>query len=189
MNSKTYKTIINIIATISVAMMFFSCKNNLETVAALSDTSKLPIQTAINLNVSYSDSSYVKMNLIAPKMEYYNTEDPYREFTEGLTVYQFNANGDTTLNIRAKYAIYNEKTEIWEAKHDVVVNNGEKTLFSEQLFWDTKQHTIYTDAHYKLIMNKDVTLYGKGLESDESLKKPIFKNTTADMYYEDKEQK
>ena len=186
MNSKTYKSIINIIATISVAMMFFSCNNNLETVAALSDNSKLPIQTAINLNVSYSDSSYIKMNLIAPKMEYYNTEEPYREFTEGLTVYQFNAKGDTTLNIRAKYAIYNEKTEIWEAKHDVVVNNGEKTLFSEQLFWDAKQHTIYTDTHVKIIMNKDVTLYGKNLKSDESLRNPILKKTKADIYYEDK---
>lgn len=184
MNSKKYKTLFNIIATIIVAMMFFSsCKNKIETIASLTDESGLPDQTTVDLNVSYSDSGFVKMNLITPKMEFYNAAEPYREFTQGLQVYQFSFNGDTTLNLSSKYAIYNETTKIWEAKHDVVVSNTETTLFTEQLFWDTEKHTLYTDSHVKIVYINGNTLYGKRLISDDALKNPKILDTSGDFYH------
>lgn len=186
-NIHSLKNIRNIIAAISVAMMFFACKNKIETVAAIEDPKARPSNIVMNLNSTYSDSCFINMRFLSSEVLIYdNVEEPYWDFPQGLTVYKFNSKGDTIFSVTAKYAIYYEPKGLWEARNNVVVvsENG-RTLYTELLYWNTKEKRIYTDQNVKLVDSEN-TLYGKGLESDEAMTDPKFTKGSGSIFVEDK---
>jgi hypothetical protein len=67
----------------------------------------------------------------------------------------------------------------------VVVNPAEQTkLLTDQLFWDSNEHYIYTEKKFTLITQLD-TIYGEGFESNEDLSQVNMKSITGSIYVED----
>ena len=124
-----------------------------------------------NIKIIYSDSAQVQVEVKAPLMERYETENPFYEMTKGLQATFF----DDQLNVKSKmnadYGIRYERELKMEAKKNVVVVNekGEQ-LNTEHLIWDEKRQKLTSDEFVK-ITTKDEVIYGNGFEANQDFSK------------------
>jgi LPS export ABC transporter protein LptC len=159
---------------IIICLAFLSCKNDIETINSLTSDLNLPDQSGYNVEIEYTDSGLLQGKIITPELHKYDrVDEPYVEFPKGLRVLFYDKQGNAESYIRARYAIYHEKDQLWEARNDVVAENqhtGEK-LETEQLFWDQKNERIYSEKFSK-ITNSDGVFYGEnGFDARQDLSK------------------
>ncbi|HEX2396370.1 MAG TPA: LPS export ABC transporter periplasmic protein LptC [Bacteroidales bacterium] len=158
---------------LSAVLMFFSgCKNDIETIHALTSEKELPDVTGFQVEMQYTDSGYLKGKIIAPEVLQYNkVEDPYNEFPKGMTAVFFDRNGNETSFIKADYAIYYTKKQLWEGRKQVYGENrvtGER-IETDQIFWDQSEKRIYSEKYTK-ITRPDGTHIGEyGFDAEEDL--------------------
>jgi LPS export ABC transporter protein LptC len=165
------------------AVSFVSCKNDIQTVNSLSPKQDLPLRSAKDAELLYSDSSHVKVRLLAPVLDQYTGVDPRVEMPKGVDVHFFNEKLKPTTHLTANYAIRREKDNLMEARSNVVVVNIKgDTLRTEKLIWDERKRIIYTDVHVLITTASDDILEGEGLESNEDfshyrIRKPTGKSS------------
>ena len=153
--------------TLFVAMILLGCKSDLQTIDEIAKLEEGPVESAFNIEVIYSDQAFVRMILHAEQMDRYENEQAYLEMPRGLHVVFYDTLMQKTSSMTANYAISYEDSEIIEARDNVVVINelGEK-LNTEQLIWDQKNETIYSEKFVKITTEDEVT-YGEGFRADE----------------------
>lgn len=152
---------------LAVMILMPGCKSDLETIDTITRVDEGPIESALNIEIMYSDQAYVRMILNAPQMDRYENEETYLEMPMGLTVVFYDTLMQQTSSMSARYAISHEDSGIIEARNDVVVINelGEQ-LNTEQLIWDQKKEIIYSEKFVKITTEDEVT-YGEGFHADE----------------------
>jgi LPS export ABC transporter protein LptC len=172
------------IAAILIVAMFFSCGNDIKEVQDFLAEKNLPIGAATNVHLIHTDSGMVKTILTAPLMhDFSNREDhPYTLFPKGVRIVTFDKKGDSVI-LTAGYSITFSKTNISEVRDSVsVINPADQTkLFTDQLFWDSNEHYIYTEKKFTLITKSD-TIYGQGFESNEDLSQVNMKSIKGSVY-------
>jgi len=150
--------------------MLFSCENDLNVIKIITKETNLPDQSVENIEVIYSDSTVKKMKMNAPEINrYIKSKNPYSEFPKGIKVIFYDKQGKEESSITAKYARYNEKERMWEAKNNVVASNFKKkqTLNTEQLFWDQNKELIYSNQFSRVTTENEV-MYGDKFEASQS---------------------
>lgn len=161
-----------LIYAIAVLVMAVSCKNDIETIQALTSESTLPDITGFNVEMSYTDSGTLKGKIIAPEVYQYNRrEEPYNEFPKGMRAVFYDTNGKEVSYIKANYAIFYTKKELWEGRNEVFGENyetGEK-IETDQIFWDQKEKRIYSDKFSKITNTDGVFTGENGFDADENL--------------------
>jgi LPS export ABC transporter protein LptC len=153
-------------------LLFHSCKNDIETIKALSDELNLPNQSGKNFEVQYSDSGKLLAIFKAPLVERYvrkGDKGSYYEFNKGIEILFYDKNEELESIVTARHGMYYEDKNLGVASDSVVGRNirtGEQ-LNTEELFWDRENKTIYSHVFTK-ITNDDGVFYGeKGFESDQ----------------------
>lgn len=166
-------------SAIAGATFLVSCKNDLETVKAISNFEGKPTETMDNFRLTYSEGGVYKMVVSAPNLERYSMRKPIvSEFKKGIEVNTFNEAGKRIASITAKYAIYHEDQHLWEARGNVVGRNDKgETLYTEKLFWNESTRRISTNVFVKVIGANGLPSTGEGLDADDrfqsySIKKP-----------------
>ncbi len=158
---------------IILAVGFFTaCENDIEKINLLNTSAEYPDITGEDIEVVYSDSARVKLQLFAKSLKQFNNaEKPYTEFPGGLKVYIYDDSLEIESVIQANYAIYFIEEKLWHATGNIVAENfksGER-LDTEELFWDEEKEEIYSNS-YTRIVNEDGTFYGQnGFKSNQSL--------------------
>ena len=72
----------------AVVVLTVSCENDIATIKALNGELNMPSQTGSNVQITYTDSGQVKIELMAPELKRFSREnDPYYEFPKGLKVF------------------------------------------------------------------------------------------------------
>ncbi|MCX7985602.1 MAG: LPS export ABC transporter periplasmic protein LptC [Bacteroidales bacterium] len=149
-----------------------SCENNIEVVKNLGELKDAPVVSAQEVEILYSDSAKLKLRITAPEIKRYSQPNKqYTEFPKGIKVEQFDSAMQVVAVIEARYAIYYENKNLWEARNNVVAKNLVKNeeLNSEELFWDQAQGIIYS-RKFSRISNEDGVFYGEGgFEAKEDL--------------------
>jgi LPS export ABC transporter protein LptC len=132
---------------LAVLAIVISCENDLEVIQAFSETEKLPEWTSEKVEILYYDSAKLTAKVISPiVLKYSVPKEPFTEFPQGIHVFLYDSLKGIKAEVKSKYAIYNEKEKIWEARKDVVVISTDgKKLNTEQLFWDTNKKIIYSE--------------------------------------------
>jgi LPS export ABC transporter protein LptC len=143
--------------------VFFACENDPEEVEKYNQEEVFPVQSGKDVEILYSTKGRVKFKLMAPVLDQYTGEKPYREMPEGVHIQVYDSMMQLTSELTANYAIDKEYEELMEAKEDVVVinNKGEK-LNTEHLIWNQKTDKITSDVFVK-ITTEDQILMGEGL--------------------------
>lgn len=130
-----------------------------------------------NVTMTYSQKGDLSYRFKTPLLERYElAREPYMEFRRGVDVVTYN---DSTRmqesSLTANYAIFLEKSELWEAKGSVVATNDQgMKLETEQLFWNQKTGRIYSNVDSKFTQGADVIL-AEGFESDENFDDVVFR--------------
>lgn len=172
------------------ALLFSACENDIERINLFTDEAETPKLKGSNIEVIYSDSARVKVQMLAPTYEQFSDiERPYMEFPDGLEVYFYDDSLKIESEIRADYAIYYSEERLWHATGNVVarrLDNGD-ALNTEELFWDEGQEFIYSNS-YTRIQNEDGTFYGKrGFESHQNLSNWQLKGSSGTVNVPDEE--
>lgn len=157
-------------------------------VIALENRENVPTVTAINSEIIYTENGIKKLLVYAPLTKTYpNSEEPYTEFPEGITVFTYNDSLVVESELTSKFANYYSKKGLWSASNNVVAKNRKgEVLNTEHLFWDEKNKTIYTDDMVK-ITTADGIQFGQGFVSDESFNSWEIKKPTSYFFLDEKE--
>jgi LPS export ABC transporter protein LptC len=153
-------------------VILLSCENDIEKINALTSELDLPQQTGYDVEIAFTDSGILKWKLYAPEIDRYDSKDkPYIEFPKGIKIIDFDREGKTESKLTASYAIYYQKEQLGEAKNNVVAikeSTGEQ-LYTEQLFWDQKSETVYSNTFSKIINDQGTHIGEKGFEAKQDL--------------------
>ena len=109
-----------------ITALLFSCTNDLEKIRQISNITdeKLAVETIYDGQIIYSDSANVKLILNSKLINRYSDEREYIEFMDGVRVQFYNVRGKKESEISAQYAILDYKTNLMEAKYNVIVRNN-----------------------------------------------------------------
>ena len=152
-------------------IFFVACENDIEKVKLLGIHDQSPVEAAKNIKIIYSDSAKVEVEMTAPVMNHYATENPYLEMPKGLKAIFYDESLNVKSRLTADYGIRYEKEEKMEARKNVVVINekGEQ-LNTEHLIWDERREKLLSDEFVK-ITRKDEIIYGTGFEANQDFSK------------------
>ncbi|MEG2727740.1 MAG: LPS export ABC transporter periplasmic protein LptC, partial [Mucinivorans sp.] len=152
--------------------------------ATVEDPETTPTQIAHELVSVESKNGSKTYRMTTPLMERFElAKEPFSEFKQGILVETFDDTTHAVLSdLVADYARFDEKKEIWQARGNVVGRNIEddKTLYTQELFWDQKGDRIYTDKFVRVI-DGNSEYRGVGFESDGGFKRWTFRNTRGTM--------
>jgi len=175
---------------ITVLILSAGCENDIERIQMLTDETVMPAVTGSNVEVIYSDSASVRVQVLAPSFrQFSNIERPYMEFPDGIEVFFYDDSLHIESEIRADYTIYYPDEGLWHATGNVIarrLDSGD-ALNTEELFWDEGKHLIYSNT-FTRIQNEDGTFYGKrGFESDQELTNWQLKGSSGTVNVQDEE--
>jgi LPS export ABC transporter protein LptC len=180
---KTHLSIV--ILCMGIAVLFFSCTNDLKTIEAYSADEKRPAVTAEGFEMIHSDSTVIRYKMKTPELiRFEDDNDPFMEFPQGILIEQFDSKMQITSSISSNYARYYEKERKWIAKNNVVAVNAQNdTLKTEELIREEGKGKIYSEQFVKII-RKDQILTGIGFESDEQMTNWKIKKPKGTLYVE-----
>jgi LPS export ABC transporter protein LptC len=154
-----------------IILFLYSCENDLEKVKLYSKGKDSPQESAKSIKILYSDSAHVEVELTAPVLNHYITENPYIEMPKGLHAVFYDNQLEVKSKLDADYGIRYEREQKMEARKNVTVINekGEK-LNTEHLIWDERKEKLYSNEFVK-ITTKDEIIFGNGFEANQDFSK------------------
>lgn len=164
---KKKASIVHLFAVALLSAFIVSCENDIEKIKLITQQNLTPVETGSGLEILYSDSGKVKVKIVTPELNRYQTPKPRTELPKGVHVDFFDEHMKITSTLTSKYALRKDDEKTMEAKKDVVVVNekGEK-LMTEYLVWDEKTGKIYSNEFVKII-TADEIIMGNGFESNQ----------------------
>jgi LPS export ABC transporter protein LptC len=171
-----------------MAMMFVSCENPIAVLQEFSREDTLSAITAKDVVYIRSDSGRVQMRLHAPLMNKFEGDEPSTEFPQGFVAYFFDSVNVMSSTIRAEYGINFEKDRLLLARRNVEVENfnTQEKLFTETLYWNQQNKTIFTRASVK-ITSPDRVIYGDSLTASEGFEQRVIHNIKATLEVEEED--
>lgn len=133
--------------------------------------------TSTNLTITQYKGGKMTYRFTTPHLVRYegkgrnNNDTAYMVFDKGIDVVTF---ADSTKaqesHVVAKWAVFRETENIWEARDSVVGLSADgKTLYTDLLFWDQNTKKIYSPIRTRVV-NGDETVIGlNGFVSDEKM--------------------
>lgn len=151
-----------------------ACTNDVKDIDAIFQEVNGDKEIAIDVEILYSDSSYVRIKIEAPKMiRHLNKLDKYEEFPDGLKVSFYNDYGKETSWLEAGYAIRREDEKQVFVKEDVLVyNTNNDKMRTIELIWDERKKLISTEKAVKIMQpSLGDTLFGFGVIANQDFTK------------------
>lgn len=162
----------------SIAFFLVACENDIEKVKLLGTHEQSPVESGKNIKIIYSDSAKVEVEITAPIMNHYSTENPYLEMPKGLKAVFYDGALNVKSRLSADYGIRYEHEQKMEArKNVVVVNEKGEQLNTEHLVWDERKEKLLSDEFVK-ITRKDEIIYGTGFEANQDFSRYKIFNIT-----------
>ena len=170
--------------TLSLALIFLAlcllsgCKNDLDEARLVSSRANVNIEQGKGVIINYSDHGKTKIKAEAKTVTRFNTDKPYLEFSDGIKVSFYSADGQVSTTMIADYASAVESSNVMTARKNVEVINakGEK-LNTEELIWDEQKKVLYSNAFVK-ISTADEIIYGNGMQANEDFSDYVIKKIT-----------
>lgn len=187
---KTYTKNIGItvvFCTTVMLLLFSSCSGNGKKLAdAIANRDSLPSMTSLGVTTLISDSGITRYKIVTEEWMVFDKKNPpYWAFEKGVYLEKFDTLLHIDASIKADTAYYYEKKKLWELIGNVQILSQKGDKFeTEQLFWDEKKKTVYSDKFIK-IEQEDKTITGYGFESNQELTDYVIKNTTGSFIIED----
>lgn len=163
------------------AILLFSCSGGKSTKEVNMQT--MITQQSDTLTMVYTKNGVKEYRFWTPLMERYEfARDPYMEFRRGINIVTFDSLGGDESKLRADYAIFYEKRELWETRGNVVGESADgRKLFTQQLFWDQKTDKVYSNVDCRIVDGDD-EFVGEGFESDSEFKDWVFRESEGRMW-------
>lgn len=146
-----------------------ACENDMSEVNSLFSKEETQVETALGVEMLYSDSALLKLRIVTPKLiRHLDQRESFQEFPEGLLVEFFSEDGKTvTSRLTANYAERYENESKFIIQDSVVwVSQQGERLESEELIWEEETDRVHTKK-FVVIRRPDEIIYGHGFESNQ----------------------
>jgi LPS export ABC transporter protein LptC len=168
-----------------MGIVLFSCENDINVINSLKIDENQAVESTYDVKMNISDSGKVLMLLESPQVDKYISDREYIEMPKGIHIIFYDSIGEVRSTLDADYAISYTGSKIMEAKNNVVAVNIKKdqTLYTEELIWDQRKHTIFTENEVKIVTGNKI-LFGDGFTSDENFRDWEITHPRADLEME-----
>lgn len=140
----------------------------------------LPVMVTHNVSMLISDSGVIRYRAITPTWVRYGDDapEPYQYFPDGIQFEQIDTLFDATETIWADTAYNWEDKQLWHLINNVRVVSvkGEK-FFTNDLYWDMKAHTVYSDSFIHIERAENI-IEGYGFTSTDDFSKYEIRKTS-----------
>lgn len=128
----------------------------------------LLIERISEVDILYSDSAVVRLRIQAPTLlNHLTTNEERKEFPDGLRASFFDAYGQVTSTLTARRATQYERRSMIVIQDSVVVQSADgDRLETDELIWDERQQTLYTQKLVK-VTTAEEQIYGYGFRSNQ----------------------
>ena len=166
--------------------LVFSCRNEIERINPLGNTDTLPSAHATDIEITVSDSGFVRVIIRAPELKEFPVADslePKTEFPKGLKATFYNKLREIESTLDAGYALYHTKRKLFEASRDVVIKNytQDQSLTTDSLWWDETNEKIWSNAAIAITTSSGTTYGDSGFESDQNFSKYSIRRSHGQM--------
>ncbi len=144
------------------------------------DPETTPTMTTTDVSTLISDSGIVRYRVQAPVWYVYDeAKEPKWTFPQSLHLESFDDMFNKDATIDCDSATYLTNVQIWRLDGNVrVVNMAGEKFLTEQLFWDQRKQSVYSDSFIQII-RADRIMEGYGFVSNESMTNFAVKNVSA----------
>jgi LPS export ABC transporter protein LptC len=144
-----------------------SCKNDLDSVAAVELHADGPDRVTTNAEYLYSDSAIVRNRLRAGIVEEYMRKPGRTEMSDGVELLFFTVTGKEGSKLTAQRGTIRSDERTMRVAGDVVfVNTKGETLKTEELHWIQDSAIVRTDKPVAIQRKNDV-IHGEGMRAAE----------------------
>jgi len=145
------------------------------------------VEEARNIEVVYTDSSYIVFILKAPvSRRVYQRHAVTEEFPEGIEVTFYDKSRRPRSWLTSEYAIRDQaERTITVQKHVVLRNDNGERLDGPELIWDEKTKEIYTDRFVRITRADGSVVYSYGFKSNEGFTRYELNAVSGDMNIEE----
>ncbi len=143
-----------------------------------------PISIIDNIELTFSDSAKVRVELLAKKQfEFVNGD---RTFPEGIYIEFYNDEEILETTLQANHGKLDAESNIYTGTGDVKIFNllQKKSLFTEELHWNPSTEKIYTDKNVIIIQDGE-KITGTGLEASQDFETYEIQNPKGSFLIED----
>jgi LPS export ABC transporter protein LptC len=148
------------------SVFIISCTNDPKLVQDFVSDKLQAIEQIKGAELLHTEKGKIKVKIVAGKIERFQNSQPQLIFSEHLEVYFYNDSSQLQSTLMADNASIDEENKIMLAKENVVlISSDAKKLETDELVWDEKQNTIYTDKKVKITTGKEI-IYGEGFISN-----------------------
>jgi LPS export ABC transporter protein LptC len=148
------------------SVFLISCTNDPKLVQDFVSDKLQAIEQIKGAELLHTENGKIKVKIVAGKIERFQNSQPQLIFSEHLEVYFYNDSSQLQSTLMADNASIDEENKIMLAKENVVlISSDAKKLETDELVWDEKQNTIYTDKKVKITTGKEI-IYGEGFISN-----------------------
>lgn len=151
-------------------LLLWSCAEEEAAPAPAPDGNVTPTMVTDSVNSFVSDSGITRYHLVAPTwLMFDEADEPFWLFPEGMDLEQFDDHMTVNATVTADTARYFSRLKLWRLDGNVRLRNlnGDKFL-TEQLFWDQREHKVYSDSFIH-IERAERVLEGYGFTSNEEI--------------------
>lgn len=176
----------NIAAIYGCAIFFalISCDEDLTQINK-NRNNNFPSQIINNANIIQRDSGTIKLRATAPLIEKYEFIDsPYVVAKKGISILFYDKTKPKQPGkIAAKYAKFNEKRKMYEARGNVKIVTSENQIFAMQsVKWDQVKRLIYTSDTVFVTDKDGSTLVGaQGMKAKDDFSEYTFFNNSGNI--------
>lgn len=182
------KNLLNIIILSIGFSSIFGCSSEPKMSTAYIDSTEIPTMVTRDVDMLISDSGVIKYKAITPIWYVYenNVANKYWYFPEGIRLDQIDTVFNTELSIEADTAYNYETKQLWHLIKNVKVDTpaGEH-IETDELFWDTRKHEVYSDSFIRL-ERPDATIEGYGFKSNDAFTKYEIRRTSGIFPFREK---
>ncbi len=160
------------------ALVLAACNNTLEEAKLVTSRANVNLETGKNVEINFSENGKSKIKAFGKTVTRHITARPYLEFSDGMRIDFYNADGKIESTLTSRYATAIENSQQMTARDSVVVVNqkGER-LDTDELIWDEEQKTIYSNTFVK-ITTADEIIYGTGMVANQNFSDYVIKHIT-----------
>ena len=160
---------IRIISIIPVLLFFlFSCGTGVNEIEQDLDEEQVNYEEALDVNMIYSDSAIIRVEVSGPRMlRYLDRDNPRQEFPDGIKVVFYNASNRVSSTMTADLSTRYDKTNEIHVRNNVVWESfGGEQLETEELIWQERKEKVYSNRFVQ-IKKPDEVIYGYGFEANQ----------------------
>lgn len=159
-----------------LCLLLAACNNTLEEAKLVTSRANVNLETGKNVEINFSENGKSKIKAFGKTVTRHITARPYLEFSDGMKIEFYNADGKIESTLTSRYATAIENSQQMTARDSVVVVNqkGER-LDTDELIWDEEQKTIYSNTFVK-ITTADEIIYGTGMVANQNFSDYVIKH-------------